>query len=884
MSRLRKGASRDRRTSLPVALRKELVVNDSQDSGTGQNSDLISKLGETRGREKVACRRELRKAKRIMKKRDRETARAAWSQRRQSSHTLVSGERSDCMSYDTVATPKVMLQKPSSSVPSGTETEPKVVGENDRTETEHVVPTGQCHNVDFRDPDELECKRLETLLGLRKKRRRLQSVGKVLQSSDIFGDDPELTNLVDFCDSAKRRRGDSERRAGWSDSPPSDDALSQYGSMPCEDNRLDLWQSGNKNIATEQVRSKARRTAVNQIDASCESEGNLYDLERVSKSTKDASDVAGYFTKDNHPYQNKVNEAHASVGDRHLEAFLHRTEKPGDVHSITASLSTQKVDEGAEEESVHDALDARGCRGPRKYAPPRLRSAEGELENISRRFRGLLNRLAESNAHTIAEDIQRLIQNAASIPRRVAARAYAEAALNAVRDGTRSLQTNPYAPIHAAVACYLGNVVDISICAEVVAVLVTRLVKLLENKTEGSEICGYVSYFSCLCELGVLASGMVFEFVQVLSSDFSERNVELLLILLRRIGPMLRSENPVALRDILVLVKNRASDAQWDATRDGNVSKRVDIMLDLLYEIKDKKIRWESDGKSKFPWAGCPMSTLCATFEQLQDGEFVKSRWWDCSRKIHVKSLTGETVKCQKSCGARKSSAINSVDLLQLAAAQRINTDFRRSVFTAVMGSLDVDDSFSRLELLDAFDKRNGRDRDSVRVILHCCGAERRYNQFYGELCSRICRSCRSLRFALEYALWEVLNNILSTLTNQKAAPRKVKNYGKLLGYLLKTSSVRLLALRNGPDMDSCSRLCAEFYCNAFSDLFSHRVEKVTLEAVMRDACQGKSLIASSFRTSLAGFLNRELRQWGRGVAGDRVSFAVSQLEQHVAR
>lgn len=64
--------------------------------------------------------------------------------------------------------------------------------------------------------------------------------------------------------------------------------------------------------------------------------------------------------------------------------------------------------------------------------------------------------------------------------------------------------------------------------------------------------------------------------------------------------------------------------------------------------------------------------------------------------------------------GGREGAA----ELLRLAAAQRMNTDVRRAVFCAVMGSEDCMEAFEKLTRLPL---KGEQDREIIRVLVNCC-------------------------------------------------------------------------------------------------------------------------------------------------------------------
>ncbi|CAI5506903.1 unnamed protein product [Closterium sp. Naga37s-1] len=90
--------------------------------------------------------------------------------------------------------------------------------------------------------------------------------------------------------------------------------------------------------------------------------------------------------------------------------------------------------------------------------------------------------------------------------------------------------------------------------------------------------------------------------------------------------------------------------------------------------------------------------------------------------------------------------------LMQLAAAQRMNTDARRAVFCVIMSAEDYIDAFEKLLRLGLPGKQ---DREILRVLVECCMQERHFNKYYSLLAARLCGHARSHKFSLQYCLWD---------------------------------------------------------------------------------------------------------------------------------
>lgn len=108
------------------------------------------------------------------------------------------------------------------------------------------------------------------------------------------------------------------------------------------------------------------------------------------------------------------------------------------------------------------------------------------------------------------------------------------------------------------------------------------------------------------------------------------------------------------------------------------------------------------------------------------------------------------TSRTNDGLGADVAADVDGADmerLLQLAAAQRMNTEARRAVFCVVMGSEDCADATEKLLRLRLPGKQ---DREVMRVVTECCLQEKAFNKYYSLLASRLCAVHKQHKFSLQ--------------------------------------------------------------------------------------------------------------------------------------
>lgn len=97
-------------------------------------------------------------------------------------------------------------------------------------------------------------------------------------------------------------------------------------------------------------------------------------------------------------------------------------------------------------------------------------------------------------------------------------------------------------------------------------------------------------------------------------------------------------------------------------------------------------------------------------------------------------------------------------DLVNIAKAQRMNTDVRRSIFVAIMSATDFQDAFVRLTKLRL---KRAQEYEIPRVLVHCTMGEEAYNPYYTLIARRLCGDLgRRIKVSFMYALWNIFRRM----------------------------------------------------------------------------------------------------------------------------
>ena len=522
--------------------------------------------------------------------------------------------------------------------------------------------------------------------------------------------------------------------------------------------------------------------------------------------------------------------------------------------------------EGSDQEQVEDhntGLTYRPIRGqdiygntigspanstkPQKYVPPHLRKKQdsnGAVDDqqrqqsflqIQRSLNNPLNRLSEDTLISVSQEIAKLypLHSTSDVN---------ECIWKSTKNTcvARSHLMTGLIPVFVAALCgvhvingdssQLGEYI-----MEKVVVDLWKEVKVAREKVTAEDTVSDVDLVAkeasnlmlCLCYLyifGVVHCSLMYDVVRDFIESFKEIDVELLLLILNHCGRALRSDDPSALKDIVLLVQKRALDTKDTVT---NVS-RVDYMVSAILDLKNNKRRNQSAGfvektarlkkilgqiKSSVASSNGGFRSESSTRISLSDllnaetqGRFWKvGASWVGNQFRFQEEDDGHDSKPDKksSVGADKETPQpnNEEDakLLKLATKYRMNTDVRRSVFCIIMGSADCDDAFEKLVRAEML--KNRTEKETVRVLMECCGNEKSFNKYYAHLAARICEFQPQCKFSFQLAFWDAFK------TFEQTKARKAANLAKLLFHLVAVNFALRLSVLKAIDMSSPDEL-----------------------------------------------------------------------------
>ncbi|RLN00872.1 nucleolar MIF4G domain-containing protein 1 isoform X2 [Panicum miliaceum] len=425
-----------------------------------------------------------------------------------------------------------------------------------------------------------------------------------------------------------------------------------------------------------------------------------------------------------------------------------------------------------------------------KYVPPSLRASSNseseEIAHMRRRVRGLLNRLSESNVESITQEIATLFR---SVPRSVGCQVIGDEVLASCSRGPRG--NDQYAAVFAAFVAGMACLVGIDFSAKILA----SIAKTFEDeysKEDSISLRNLTLLFCFLCIFGVISSDLVYDLLSILSKRLTEMDVSTVLTILQCCGMKLRGDDPGAMKDFVLSIQNSVNQLKLhsgvgeDGKTDVLYSTRMKFMLDTICDIKNNKKRPKdvSDHTRIKKW----LQKLKAedvllrglTWSRLLDPD-KKGQWWLSG---DVPSAAGNI---EDVAAVISKDVAETQKLLQLAAAQRMNTDIRRAIFCIIMSAEDYVDAFEKLLRLGLSGKQ---DREIIRVIVDCCLQEKMFNKYYAVLASKLCSHEKNHKFSLQYCIWDHFKEL------DNMEPNRSMNLAKLVAEMLSNFTLSLATLK----------------------------------------------------------------------------------------
>ncbi|XP_053120720.1 nucleolar MIF4G domain-containing protein 1 [Hemicordylus capensis] len=431
------------------------------------------------------------------------------------------------------------------------------------------------------------------------------------------------------------------------------------------------------------------------------------------------------------------------------------------------------------------------CPGPTKYVPPQLRRSEEtidakkreELERLKKTLKGLINRLSEPNLASISGQLEDLyMANSRKDMNDTLTNILISACVTASTMPSRLVME------HVVLIGILHRTVGIEVGAHFLETVVRKFDDVYNSEVEGKECENLLTLIAHLYNFYIVHSLLIFDILKKLVSTFSEKDIELILLLLKNVGFSLRKDDALALKELITEAQKKAN-AVGKQFQD---QSRVCFMLETMLALKNNDMRkipgYDPEPVEKLQKLQRTLihgsgtgkeSQLRVSLECLLSADQV-GRWW-----IVGSSWSGAPMIDSTSNKIKQILPIGKMSskIMELARKQRMNTDIRKNIFCILMTSEDFLDAFEKLLKLRLKDQQ---EREIVHVLVDCCLQEKTYNPFYAFLSAKFCEYERRFQMTFQFSMWDKIRDLENLSTTA------FSNLVNLLAHLLKTKSVSL--------------------------------------------------------------------------------------------
>uniref|UniRef100_UPI003AAB1C84 nucleolar MIF4G domain-containing protein 1 n=1 Tax=Centroberyx gerrardi TaxID=166262 RepID=UPI003AAB1C84 len=446
------------------------------------------------------------------------------------------------------------------------------------------------------------------------------------------------------------------------------------------------------------------------------------------------------------------------VDEEEAEEEEMEEDEDGLEESDVADLASESEEEAENETDTPDTKTSGTVTSTAgKYVPPHLRDTgddkrKAELEKLKRHVKGLVNRLSEPNMASISGQLEELYMSSS---RKDMNDTLTEVLLAACV--TPTLMPDRLLMEHVLLVSVLHHSVGLEVGANFLETVVRKFDEEYKNPGEGKECGNLVAIVAHLYNFQVVHSLLIFDILKLLVVAFTEKDIELVLFVLRNVGFGLRKDDALALKELI-------SDAQRKANELGpkfQDQTRMRFMLETMLALKNNDMR-KIPGYDPEPVerlrklqrtlihqsAGGSDVKLRVSLENLLAAEQV-GRWW-----IVGSSWSGAPMIDQGNKTSQQSTAEGqfSAKVLDLAKKQRMNTEIRRNIFCVLMTSEDYLDAFEKLLRMGLKDQQ---EREIVHVLMDCCLQEKTFNAFYAVLGEKFCSQDRRFQMTFQFSLWD---------------------------------------------------------------------------------------------------------------------------------
>lgn len=524
-------------------------------------------------------------------------------------------------------------------------------------------------------------------------------------------------------------------------------------------------------IATTRV-DASKRAEDSQSEMSEEDEEEVDTIDGIEEEDEDEMEEGEeYDDDDNNNDDDDDQEVERMDTIQEVEEEEHEEDQVGNdpvcLNKIKDRGMKEKLSEEEDNASCSTKEEASAPSG--KYIPPHLREnvdskRKIELEKLKKSVKGLINRLSEANLASISGQLEQLYM---SCSRKDMTDTLTGILLAACV--TPALMPDRLLMEHILLVSVLHYSVGLEVGAQFLETVVRKFDELYQQPQEGKECDNLVAMVAHLYNFQVVHSLLIFDLLKKLVATFSEKDIELVLFLLKTVGFSLRKDDPLALKELINEAQRKAGGV-GAKFRD---QTRVRFMLETMMALKNNDMRkipgYDPEPVEKLKKlqktlihrsASGSDVKLRVSLDNLLEADQV-GRWWIVGSSWSGTPMIGD--HGNKPSQSDTTAGQFSSKVLELARKQRMNTDIRRNIFCVIMTSEDYLDAFEKLLSLGLKDRQ---EREIVHVLMDCCMQERNFNAFYAVLGDKMCAHDRRFQMTFQFSLWDKFKELATLSSN----------------------------------------------------------------------------------------------------------------------
>lgn len=213
-----------------------------------------------------------------------------------------------------------------------------------------------------------------------------------------------------------------------------------------------------------------------------------------------------------------------------------------------------------------------------------LEAGEGVSEEtlkLRKSIKGPLNKLSEANISSIVSEINALYL---SHPRQVLNEEITNIILSSIVQQGRLLDTFVY--LHATVVVALYRLQGVEFGAHFIQTIVEKFETYQTDSSKTKEASNIISLLSSVYLFQLVSSKLLYDLIKELINNLDENNADLLLRLIRNSGNQMRSDDPSALKEIVLLINGKVSTLPKDS-----INTRTQFLIETISSLKNNKLK-----------------------------------------------------------------------------------------------------------------------------------------------------------------------------------------------------------------------------------------------------------------------------------------------------